>query len=153
MRPTAIAPSAAHQRTFHAAIVLPRCLDLILSGEKRVEARLTLTRREPFGRIAEGDLIYFKERGGPYRARAVVGGVLCVENLSARAVAMLAAEYEPLVRSEPGFWHKKRSTRFGTFIVLTDVQPCDEGPAWVSRGAAWRTFAPGKTPKARRPEE
>lgn len=143
-----VAPTGAVGPRVHVAIVLPRCLDRILSGEKTIESRLSLTRREPFGRIAAGDTIYFKERGGPYRAMVIVGGVRSFEGLLPRDIEGLAAEFESRVHGGSGYWSAKRSARYGTLIELTHVQAVRQGPKWVSNGSAWRTFPSGTNARA-----
>ena len=59
----------------HVALVRPEYAEAILNGRKRVESRLSRMRCEPFGRVAPGDRVFFKETGGPFRACARIARV------------------------------------------------------------------------------
>ncbi|MFA6250285.1 MAG: ASCH domain-containing protein [Candidatus Shapirobacteria bacterium] len=50
-------------------------IDHILSGQKTIETRWYQNRITPYGRIAMGDIIYFKNSGGLIRAKALVSQV------------------------------------------------------------------------------
>ncbi len=61
----------------HVAIMDPRqgLISKILSGEKTIESRWYKMRVAPWGRIAAGDIVYFKESGKMVTARAEVAKV------------------------------------------------------------------------------
>ncbi len=58
-----------------------KLLAKIISGEKRIESRWYVTRRAPYGLIAPGDTVYFKDAGDPVSAKAIVERVLFFDNL------------------------------------------------------------------------
>lgn len=61
----------------HIAIMNPKVLiDKILSGEKTIETRWYLNRRDPWNKIHTGDTVFFKDSGGLVRAKATVEKVL-----------------------------------------------------------------------------
>ncbi len=59
-------PVIGHEEVSAAVrVVMSReYLEGLLGGEKRIEARLTKTRRAPFGRIGRGDRLFFKVSSG-----------------------------------------------------------------------------------------
>jgi ASC-1-like (ASCH) protein len=122
----------------HVAVLLKPYLDLVLSGQKTVECRLTRQAREPFDAIEPGERIHFKQSAGPYRAVAVAGHVLFERDLTPRRVRQLRRDYNDQILGEADFWNRKLTSRFATLIWLRDVQPCDDGPAIRPlQGQAW----------------
>lgn len=127
----------------HVAIIAAPYAALILAGRKRVESRLALTRREPFGRVNAGDTILFKARGGPYSAAATVTRVETFEDLTPDRVRALAKRFEPLVRGGRAYWESRRAARYATLMWLGEVRPIGEGPKWTPHGRGWLTVKTG----------
>lgn len=122
----------------HVALVGKRCLDAILEGRKRVESRLTVSRRAPFGLIEPGHVVFFKQTGGPFRARATIQRVEFFERLTPDAVRELAERFEPLVLGGEAYWADRRAARFASFMWLDAVRPLHTGPTY----RRWRSFHP-----------
>ncbi len=133
----------------HIAVVWPRFIEAMLRGEKTVECRLTRVRCAPFGRIAPGDTVYLKERGGPMRAAATASRVEVFERLTPDAVDDLRRRFSNGINDSDEFWSLKRATaRWGALIWVADLRHVSRGPAhppfhgrgWMcldgSRGAA-----------------
>lgn len=128
----------------HVAILHRRYLHAVLAGRKRIEARLSLSRTPPFGRVHAGQTIWLKESSGPVRAVAIAARVLSLEALTPDAVARLRDRYDALIRAEPAFWAAKAHARYATFIWLDAVTPIDALPAPPRRPgsrAAWLVMA------------
>jgi hypothetical protein len=104
---------SAHVAIIHRAI---------LAGRKTVEARLSRDRREPFGRIARGDEIFFKIAGGGFCAVARVARVLSVSGLTPDGVRALRRRVEGMVLGGPGFWSRRRRARYATLIWIEEVR-------------------------------
>jgi ASC-1-like (ASCH) protein len=122
----------------HIAVLMKPYLDLVLSGDKTVECRLTRQSIPPHESIERGERIYFKQSAGPYRATAIAEQVLFAGDLTPRRIAQLRRDYNELIRGDAGFWRMKRDSRFGTLIWLRDVEPTDNGPAIPPlQGRAW----------------
>lgn len=133
-------PKTKSASRHHSAIMRPPYLDAILEGRKTVESRLSLTRRDPFEKVAAGELIYFKESGGPYRAVARVERVEFFRDLERADVERLARRFNAEVCGTAAYWRGKRSARYATFIWLSNVREIDRGPAWRPMGRGWMTF-------------
>jgi hypothetical protein len=137
----------------HIALIHPRYLRAILAGSKRIEARLTLTRRAPFARVHPHDrlcLIATARRGA---CLARVERVLCIELLSPAGITRLRRTYNHLIHADPAFWRAKRHARFATLLWLTDIHPCDPPPDLTSLPgfsprSAWHTLP---APRANKP--
>lgn len=125
----------------HVAILKRPYLELILSGAKTVESRLTKSAVPPYRAIEPGHRIFLKESGGRFRATAIAGQVCFFADLSPARVEQLRIEYQARVGGDADYWHAKRDSRFGTFIELRQVQAADSGPAYpVSPYRAWFTL-------------
>jgi len=70
-----------------------RLIPKILSGKKTIESRWYLSRRTPWGRIASGDTVYFKDVGAPVVAKAAVSKVLQFCDLSPNKVKDIWSKY------------------------------------------------------------
>lgn len=123
----------------HVAVVHEAYADLIVSGIKTVEARLSLTRQPPYGRVCVGDTLWFKASGGPFRARATAARIQHWQGLRPALIAQLRKEHNAAIRGTPEFWAAKRRSRFATLIWLRNVAAIDEGPAYrhTPGGRAW----------------
>lgn len=131
----------------HIAVIWPRFIDAILRGEKTVECRLTRVRCPPFGRIAPGDTVYIKERGGPMRAAATASRVEMFHGLTPDAVDDIRRRFSNGVNASDEFWSLKRGTaRWGTLIWLDDLRTISRGPPHPPfHGRGWMCLGPSHT--------
>lgn len=104
------------------AILKRRYLKLILSGEKRIECRLTRIPCAPFGRIAAGERILLKESSGPVCGEAVAGKVRFRQDLSGEEIDGIEGKYNRLIKAEADFWRSRRDCRYCSLIWLKDVR-------------------------------
>lgn len=107
---------------YHLAILKKPYLDMILSGRKTVETRLTRTRCAPFGQITAGDKVFLKVSSGPVCATAIVTAVEEFENLSQNKVKQLKRKYNHLIRGDEVYWQSKADSKFAVLVWLSDVQ-------------------------------
>jgi ASC-1-like (ASCH) protein len=122
----------------HIAILLKPYLDLILSGEKTIESRLTITNRPPYHAIEPGERVYFKQSAGPFRGTALAEHVLFAEDLTPARVARLKRDYNHAVLGATEHWQSKRNANYATLIWLREVEPIHFGPRLrPQRGIAW----------------
>lgn len=142
----------------HAAIVRPVYARAILSGEKQIEARLTVRKKDPWGRIAPGEWVYFKSTGGTFVARARVLRVALFKDLTPDGVGDLRREYNDQIGAPESFWSHKRSARFACLVWLEGAEPVSAGPDYRAHESfhpreAWfvlpESFAPEATTAAR----
>lgn len=136
----------------HVAVLIQPYLDLLVSGEKTIECRLTKDNRAPFEAIEPGERIYFKQSAGPYRAVGTAEHAAFESNLNAKRIREIERDYNHAILGEPAFWQRKRTARFASLIWLTDVEAIDHGPeipnlqgrAWLSleEETAWRLRKP-----------
>src|SRR5262245_20163342 len=112
----------------HIAVLLKPYLDLVLSGRKTVECRLTRQARDPYERIEAGERIYFKQSAGPYGVTAVVDHVMFESGLTPKRLQEIRRDYNDEIRGDASFWNYKRNSLFCSLIWLKDVQPIDNGP-------------------------
>lgn len=122
----------------HVAVVHARYLRAILAGVKTVESRLSAVRCEPFRAVAPGERIYFKARGGPVAATALVRGAEFFEELRPRDIADLRLRFARPVAADESYWRDKRRARFATFITLGRAERVSFGPEFPPfHGRAW----------------
>lgn len=125
----------------HLAILHKRYLDAILDGRKTIESRLSRTRRAPFGCVRAGDVVYFKESGGPVRALARVARVRSIAGLTPTRIESLRRAHGGAIGAEAGYWRSKRASRYATLLWLRDTAALGEDaraiPVPRSMGHAW----------------
>ncbi len=68
-------------------------LPKLVSGEKKIESRWYSTRHLPWGRIKNGDRVFFKNSGEPVMVEATVEKVLEFKNLNQNKVKLLLSDY------------------------------------------------------------
>jgi ASC-1-like (ASCH) protein len=136
----------------HVAVLMRPYVELILSGEKTVECRLTKHARPPFNGVEPGDRIYFKESAGPWRLTAIVEQALFEQDLTPKRIREIRRDYNDVIHGDPQYWSWKKDARFLTLIWLRDVEPIETGPGVRPlQGAAWLTLpkTQGGMPTAR----
>lgn len=125
----------------HLVVVREPYLQLILSGHKAVECRLSSVRKSPFGLIAPGDLLWLKLPSQPIRAVASVRRCLFRELKHPADLPRLSAEYASLIRAEPGFFEDAASwARYATLIWMGTVMAIRPLPIEKSDQRAWVTL-------------
>lgn len=115
----------------HAAILHQPYIELILSGAKTIEARLSVCRIPPFAAVSPGDSVFLRaraSRAGAFAARATARRVWSFEDLTAKDVRSLAREFGARVCAPAQFWRSRSKARYATFIELSDVRRIDRGP-------------------------
>ena len=126
----------------HLAILHRTHLDLILSGAKTIECRLSRMGSIPYGFVQPGDLLWMKESAGPVRAVAAARTVRCFENLTPARLDWIRRRFNAGIQAPAPFWRQHRDVRFATLIWLDSVcalepfgvKKTDRRP-WVVLGA------------------
>jgi hypothetical protein len=128
----------------HLVILRPPYLDLILSGDKTVESRLSRRRHPAATRCLSGDVLYLKRTGGDIEGRATVAHIDVYADLDPAALRHLAAEWAGRVAAtEPDDWYQriKRDARHAVFLRLTRVErfhiPRQSLPRRLAWASAW----------------
>jgi ASC-1-like (ASCH) protein len=118
----------------------------ILSGEKTVESRWYSSRRTPWDEIRRGDVVYFKDSGGPVSVRAKVAGVMQFSDLGSRKVAEILKKYGggagiegPDLRK---FYERFKEKRYCILVFLKDAREVE--PFYIDKAgfgvmSAWIT--------------
>lgn len=65
----------------------------ILSGQKKIESRWYKIRYSPWGKIKEGDAVYFKDSGEPVSIKAKVEKVISFSDLTPKKIKQILNEY------------------------------------------------------------
>ncbi len=121
----------------HVAILKRLYLNLILSGQKTVESRLTRTAQPPLGCIAPGERIFLKASSGPFMATAVAGKIEQHDNLEPYDILRLRLLHDRTVCGDDAYWELKKDSRFAVFVELTEVEPIEVGPKYPKSMRAW----------------
>jgi FAD synthetase len=118
----------------------------ILSGEKSIESRWYLAKRSPWGKVKQGDRIYFKDSGRPVSASAMVSRVELISNLNPAKVKSLLKLHGARVgiRSNEitGFYRRFRDKRYCMLVFLRDaraIKPFNIDKSGFGSMAAWIT--------------
>ena len=107
----------------HLAILRPFYLNLILSGQKTIECRLTRTARPPFRVVKKGQRIYLKQSSGPVRALATAGKIICRRITTPKDLKAIRQKYNQWIIAKDDFWESRNAAGYCTLIFLEDVQP------------------------------
>lgn len=95
-------------------------LDSILDGTKTMIVRGAAGRKVPYGRVFEGDILYFIENnaGGKIKAKATVSNVFNSEKMEKDQSISLIAENQPKLKlssAQTKRWSAKR------YLVLIEI--------------------------------
>ncbi len=141
--------------TDHVAIMSkkPPFLKWILDGSKKVESRWYKTKRTPYGRIKENDIIYFKNSGERITVKATVEKVLFFADLTQEKIKKIIKDYGDDIKLQ----NKDATTytaKYCILLFLKDVQeitPFKIDKTGFGSGAAWLTMQNINTIKEKTP--
>lgn len=108
-------------RGLHLAIFLPPFLDYIISGQKTIESRFSVTRIPPYMSVAPKDLILLKHSSGAIEAICEVGEAWTYE-LHKDSLKELREQYAArLCATDSTFWSARKHSRFVTLMLINGV--------------------------------
>ena len=118
--------------------------DKILTGQKKIESRWYESKAAPWGRVHDGDTIYFKNSGEPVTIKAEVEGVLQFDDLNPKKVAGILAKYGDLdgisKQDIPSYYKLFKDKNYCILIYLknpTKVEPFQIDKAGYGMMSAW----------------
>jgi len=139
--PPAIGPQMdARPPINHLVILRPPYLDMILSGEKTVESRLSRRRHPAATRCHPGNLLYLKRIGGDIEGRATVARIDAYDGLDSAGLQAIAEEWAGRVAAtEPDDWYQrlKRDATHALFFTLERVERIHIPKAALPRSLPW----------------
>ncbi len=104
-------------------------LPKILSGEKTIESRWYKVGRSPWDRVKAGDVVYFKDSGGPISAKAGVRKVLQFSDLTPKKVWEILQRYgreDGLEEEElPKYFEMFKDKKYCLLIFLKKPEQVD----------------------------
>ena len=126
----------------HVAIMDSRLglIPKIISGEKDVESRWYARKRAPWGKIEQGDFVYFKNAGGFVVARAEVSCVKQYDNLDRERIREMLREYAKRLGVDSTFFQQVQNKRYCILVELLNperVEPFKINKKGFAIGDAW----------------
>ena len=128
----------------HLVIVKKPYLELILSGEKTIELRLTRAVRPACGRVSRGDRLWLKASGGPVCGTAIVGDVKYYSDLRPERIAEIRCCYGDRIGGDDAVWAGMMDCRSGVLVWLADVRRIDPIRIYKKDGRAWVPLIEGR---------
>lgn len=128
----------------HLVILKKPYLDLILSGQKTIESRLTRARGEAFGRVRPGDKLFLKVSAGPVCATATVADVKYYENLTPERITRIKQRYNDRIGGSDAVWEAKMDCKFAFLVWIEDLQPIAPIRIQKKDWRAWVVLKPEK---------
>ena len=100
--------------------------DKILNGQKKIESRWYSVKCKPWDNIKKGEIVYFKDSGGPVRIKAVVNKVMQFADLTPKKVKEILDKYgrdDGLEKKRiPEFFERFRDKKYCILIFLKNPQ-------------------------------
>ena len=124
----------------HVAILKKQYAELILSGRKTVESRLTKTPQPPYNAIETGERLFIKISSGPFIATALAGKVEQHADLTPDKIKQIFAHLNHAICGNSEYLQQKLDCRYSTFVHLNDVEPLDVGPVYPKSLRAWHVL-------------
>ena len=130
----------------HVAIMKKswRLTQKILSGEKKIESRWYLNKHTPWGKIKEGETVYFKDSGEPVTIKAEVEKVLQFSDLIPERVEEILNKYAEddgiEKRYIQSFYERFKDKKYCLLIFLKNpqkIKPFGIGKKGFGMMSAW----------------
>ncbi len=129
---------------YHLVILKKPYLDLILSGRKTIELRLTRARRVPGPRATPGDRLFLKASGGPVCAVATAPEVRYYEDLTPDRIMEIRRQYNEQIGGDDAVWQSMMDCRSGFLVWLRDVRTIEPVRIEKKDWRAWVVLTPEK---------
>jgi dephospho-CoA kinase/ASC-1-like (ASCH) protein len=104
----------------HLAIIDQPFLDLILSGNKKIETRFSVKKHAPYQKVAKGDIVFFKEPSKP------IIGYFTVKNTEYYNSNLneIKIKYSNDICSfaDPEFWEKRKEKKYVSLIWIDEIK-------------------------------
>lgn len=129
----------------HHLVILKRpYLELILSGRKTIELRLSRGRSALLGRVRPGDGLFLKVSAGPICAKAAVADVKDCENLTPPMIAEIKRQYNDQILGGDAVWESLMDRKSGVLVWLRDVRRIEPIRIAKKDWRAWVVLKQGK---------
>ena len=102
----------------HLAIFLGGVAEKILTGEKKIEVRLSQSKILPYGAIAKDDEIFLKNSGGKIIGRVYVDNCLYYDKINSEVFEQIKKQYQQSSGMDEKFWSRHQKAHFATIIFL-----------------------------------
>ena len=100
--------------------------DKILDGQKKIESRWYSVKCKPWDNIKKGEIVYFKDSGGPVRIKAVVNKVMQFADLTPKKVKEILDVYgrdDGITQAKiPEFFERFKNKKYCILIFLKNPQ-------------------------------
>lgn len=123
-----------------------RLVEKILNGQKKIESRWYSVKCKPWDKIRKGETIYFKDSGGPVRAKAKVDKVMQFTNLTSNGVKEILGRHGKDIGIEkdkiPKFSRKFKDKKYCILIFLknpSEIKPFNIDKTGFGVMSAWLT--------------
>jgi ASC-1-like (ASCH) protein len=122
-------------------------LSKIISGAKQIESRWYQTKHLPWGKIAIGDTVYFKNSGEPVTVSAQVKDVISFDNLTPSKVHAIFVKYYQLIGFDSSqfnyFYQLFRNKKYCLLIFFKNpkmIPPFEVDKTGFGAMSAWITI-------------
>ncbi|GMR18916.1 MAG: hypothetical protein BMS9Abin34_038 [Patescibacteria group bacterium] len=116
----------------------------ILSGQKEIESRWYKVKHPPWGRIKSGEVVYFKDSGGPVAVKTEVDKVVQFSDLTPKKVKEILYKYGQAaglgIDRIPEFFKMFKDKRYCILIFLRNpkkVKPFEIDKSGFGAMSAW----------------
>ena len=106
----------------HLAVFVEPYLQYILEGKKTVESRFGVTRRVPYERVREGDVVLLKKSGGAVYGICELGQVWSYRLDPTSWKEIKECFSAVLCLSEDTFWKEKEKASFATLMRIRNTR-------------------------------
>jgi hypothetical protein len=108
--------------SLHLAVMTGPFLKLIISGHKSVESRFHRVRQAPLFAANAGDIIAFKQSGGPVSAIAIIADSNFVSTLEVPLEKLRSEIQHDLAATDDAFWEARSRSRWVSLLALSRVR-------------------------------
>lgn len=114
--------NADSPNSLHLAVMTGPFLGLILSGDKSIESRFHRVRQAPLFAAAPGDVVAFKQSGGPVSAIGVIADASFVNTAEVPLERLREEVQHELAATEDDFWAARAQARWVSLLALTRIR-------------------------------
>ncbi len=101
---------------YHLGIFHEKYVDLIFSGNKTIESRLSSKRIAPYHKVKSNDVVFIKPSSKPIVGYFIVKSVKYFELSSKNELLQIKQQYNARILGSDDFWEQKQHAKYATLM-------------------------------------
>lgn len=117
----------------HVVVFSPDVAEKILSGKKKIEILLSVSKSAPFKDVSSRDIVYLKLKGKDIIGQFTIAKAIFYDGITADDLIKIQKDYGKDAALNTVFWEEKRDAKYATLIFIDQSSRFITSPIRLTR--------------------